>query len=208
MNAITRRVLLGAGASLCLPPAPSSALPGQLDFSILRAGIEIGRHELRLSRGGAGFTVDIRIDYAAELAASRYQHRSREVWSDDRLVSLDASTTDGGRGQSVRGRAVAEGFLVETTNQLLDSRIVPTSWWNPRILSERQALSTTTGQLIAIAVASKGTETIEAWGRPIDATRYQVSGGVQGEIWYDERATWVKSRLPGRDGAMVDYLLR
>lgn len=208
MAVITRRSMLLAAGTCCLPGAGALALPNELDFAILRQGVEIGRHELRFARGGNGLTVDIRIDYSADSAATRYQHRSREIWSDDRLVSLAASTTDGTRSYAVNGRSLPEGFQVAGTNQMLDARIVPTSWWNTRLLSERQALSTLTGQVVAIAAASKGVETIEAWGRPIDATRYQLGGGLQADIWYDDRATWVKSRFPGRDGAPVDYVLR
>lgn len=208
MGVITRRSMLLGGAAVCSTSGLALALPNELDFSILRQGVEVGRHELRFSRGGNGFTVDIRIDYAADSAAFRYQHRSREVWSEDRLVSLDASTNEGGRSYAVNGRAVPEGFLLVSANQMLDARVVPTSWWNPRLLSERQVLSTLSGQLVAISAASKGVETIEAWGRPIDATRYEVRGGLQADIWYDDRATWVKSRFAGRDGATVDYALR
>lgn len=208
MGVITRRSMLLGGGAACLPGGPALALPDTLDFAILRQGVEIGRHELRFARGGNGFTVDIRVDYEAASASARYQHRAREVWSEDRLVSLDASTVDGGRSQAVLGRAVAEGFRVEATGRVLDGRVIPGSWWNTRLLSERQALSTLTGQLVGIDVASKGVETIEARGRPIDATHYQVSGGLQAELWYDDRATWVKAQFPGRDGAMVDYALR
>lgn len=208
MGVITRRSMLLAGAASCLPGADALALPNELDFAILRQGVEIGRHELRFVRGGNGLTVDIRIDYAADSAASRYQHRAREIWSDDRLVSLTASTTDGARSYAVSGRSLPEGFQVTAPSQMLDARIVPTSWWNTRLLSERQALSTLTGQVVAIAAVSKGVETIEAWGRPIDATHYQLSGGLQADIWYDDRSTWVKSRFAGRDGVLVDYTLR
>ena len=84
-----------------LLPAVTLAAPAEthLDFTVLRGGDPVGRHQIDLIRNGDGETVSIKTAVLVRVAyipVYRFEHTGSEVWRNGRLISLRSQTNDDG----------------------------------------------------------------------------------------------------------------
>ncbi len=91
-----------ATASFLLVTSPTFAAPppgGVLDFTVLRNGSEVGRHEMLFRNEADGLKIDIRTNVAVKVAfitAYRFEHEGHEVWQGGHLARLWSKTNDDG----------------------------------------------------------------------------------------------------------------
>lgn len=209
-----------AALALALPLALSAAAAeaavpagGRLDFTVLRDGAEIGRHEMVFTNGGNGLQVDISTDVKVKVlfvTAYRFEHDGHEIWRDGRLVRLWSKTNDDGTAHELN--AAAEGAQITVVGDgeraSVDGAIVPASLWNENILKGGAILNTLDGRKMNVQVQNLGEETVQVGGRPVKAWHFSLTGDLQREVWFDERYVLVKVRFKGKDGSDIQYVLR
>lgn len=186
---------------------------GNLDFTVLRDGSEIGSHRLHFSNGGDGLRVDIKTDIKVKLllvTAYRFEHDGHEIWRDGHLTRLWSKTNDDGTKHDLTVAAADGKLVVEGDGKVADApaEIVPASLWNEGILKGGTILNTLDGRGMKVQVKNMGADVVEARGHRIQATHYAITGDLQRELWFDSNAVLVKVRFTGTDGSEIQYVLR
>ena len=197
---------------------------GRLEFAVRKAGAEIGQHVIRFSEKDGDLIVDIEASLRVRFAfvtVYRYTQRSREIWRDGALVSLESDIDDNGTPYSIRAERRDGRLIVDGHEERHDFAfgIHPLSYWNPELMRQSQGLDLQWGSLAALEVAEHGTERRSVRGTDIDAQRFNMKGTEirrgqrQARPWLDLDA-WYSS--DGRLMAMAfhyrgfdfDYVLR
>jgi hypothetical protein len=212
-----RSVIAGLGAAgiaAAMPgPARASVLaaayPTVLKFEVTREGSPIGVVMERFGREGDAERVDVYIAFLVRLLGIpvyRYEHRSREIWRDGRLIRLDTVTNDDGVAQTVRARPQGGVLLVEGAVGSIDAPrdILPSSYWHPSLIQQDRMLDSQTGRMLEIGIDRVGAERIVALGREIPAERYRMTGDLKLDLWFDAERVWQKMAFELK-GGFFDY---
>lgn len=209
------KTMLAAGLAILAisAPAGASAVPesGRLAFDVYRNGKPLGVHVLTFKEEAGALRVTVDVDLAVRigpLVAWRYRHDVRETWREGRLVALESETRKDGRDYALKVRAAADGLEVD--GQAYDGPapldLPPSTYWNRKLVEASAMLNTETGEVLPIAVEKLGSETIDAGGETITATRYRLKSKLNLDLWYDEQGRWVKLAFDAR-GSQIDYVL-
>jgi hypothetical protein len=210
-----RELLIGSSALLAtLPLAARAALPvpanNRLHFDIIRKGSKLGTHELSFAPTTDGLTVRVAVDLAYKILGVtlyRYTHRATEIWSGDQVVALQTMTDDNGDKYSVTGRRGPGGLAIQGTKApryIAPANALPATHWNQREL-EGPWINTQDGRLMRPKVTPEHVETIPAGGgRSLSARRFNLSGDVQLDMWYDDRLGWSGLSFT-KGGALIRY---
>jgi hypothetical protein len=227
------RVLVLSLALLGMSPTSFAAdgpYPPVVTFAVYRNGENVGRHVLTFAQKGGSQVVTIDSDItvrAMSLVAYRYVHHGNEVWAGEQLQSMQASTEDNGRKFTVFAQHVGSHLKVERTTagpvasaaldgfqvpdisrETLPASLMPTSQWNIRQVKQTALLNAQYGTVAHVKVVPGGREQIRTSTRSIEATRYTYSGDLRMDLWYDDRARWVKGIFVAFDGSTVEYILQ
>lgn len=208
-----------AAASFFLAASQFSAVPahaappsgGVLDFTVLRNGSEVGRHEMLFRNDADGLKIDIRTNVAVKVAfitAYRFEHEGHEVWQAGRLARLWSKTNDDGTKHVLDVTAGGEGLVVMADGKEPEksSVSIPASLWNERIVQQKSILNTLDGTRMTIQVSDLGTEAVIVKNARIPARHYALTGDLQRELWYDAQNVLVKVRFKAKDGSDIEYL--
>lgn len=211
------RIIVLAAASFFLATVQLSAARaapppgGVLDFTVLRNGSEVGRHEMLFRNEADGLKIDIRTNVAVKVAfitAYRFEHEGHEVWQGGRLARLWSKTNDDGTKHVLDVTAGGDGLVVMADGKEPEKSqtSIPASLWNERLVQQRNILNTLDGTRMSIQVADLGTEAVVVKGVPVPARHYAVTGDLQRELWYDAQNVLVKVRFKAKDGSDIEYL--
>ena len=125
----------------------------------------------------------------------------------DAPAVVETMPPDGEKGQV---EAEREGKLLEVNGTEfqgdVNGKILPSSHWNFAQTRASELLSTEDGEILKVSVSDQGTETIEAAGRPVQATKYLMDSDIDVTLWYDESGRWVKLAFTAR-GQNIEYVL-
>lgn len=200
-------------AALCLFAAlPASADSRTLAFDVLRGGSPIGTHVVSIRTSGPRTEVSIEIDLEvrfAFLTVYRYTHRSRETWSGDRLVALEAATDDNGTRTNVAARAAPDGIAVEGSagRYVAPADTYPTSYWRRDKVRRTQLLDTQSGKLVSVINTGLGARDMPVDGAAQPVEVYRVDGELAAEVGYAADGSWATLAFEAR-GARIDYIRR
>jgi hypothetical protein len=213
-----REILIGGVMIAALPSFPArgatSVLPvpvgNRLQFDIMRKGSKLGKHELSFSPAADGVTVHAAVELTYKILGVtlyHYTHRATEIWADNQVVALQAMTNDNGAQYSVTARRGPGGLAVQGSKApryIAPVDALPASHWNQREL-EGPWINTQDGRLMRPKVTAGHVETIPAGGgRSLSARRFNLSGEVQLDLWYDDHLGWSGlSFIKG--GALIRY---
>ncbi len=186
--------------------------PSSLAFSVLRKGDMIGSHSIDFTRRGEDLIVDIDIDLKLKFAfitVFRYEHRNREIWRGNRLISIDTRTDNDGTEHWITGRAEKDGFKIKSDSgeALLPADVLPSSYWHPDTRNAKALLNTQTGTLADIQVTPESDPSYVPmpWGQQA-AQAFKVSGDIDLNLWYDGRGCLLKLNFSApKDGSLIDY---
>ena len=184
-----------------------------LEFGVYRNGSPVGEHTVRFEQVDDG----LRVLTSTELAVSalfitvyRFEYESEALWRDGALASITAVTKDGGQVSEIKAESIDGVLTVEGPSGTDDGPvgIYPTNHWNAGVIGSTRVLDTFTGRIADVTLASKGVEQVSTAHGTLAATRYQYSGAIDNEVWYDANGRWVKMQFKGTDGSTIQLRCR
>ena len=182
-----------------------------LVFEIHRRGRKVGTYDVRFIEGDDALRVHSRFELSLDFLIFRYDFRydSTEVWRDGRLTRLEATVDDDGDVHVTTLRRTAAGYRLNGPDGpdtvASSAPLFPTTHWNPGVIGQDRVFNTLTGRVNRVEIRDRGAETVETAGGPRPARRYEYTGDLETEVWYDAGGRWVKLRFEGRDGSVIDY---
>ena len=187
-------VLLIAGTAYA---QSASAQSQTFDFKIYRGSGEIGTHVVKVVEEGNRTTTEVDINLKVKVAfitLYTYEHRATEIREDGKLISLSSKTDD--NGTKYWTEAIREGDEIKSKSNegefTLPGHVIPTTYWSYQTASQSEFLDSQTGQLWQLQIEKMGVENVTTLGGEIKATRYQMSGDQNLDIWYTDEGNWVK----------------
>lgn len=190
----------------------SSKVPDDRYFAITVAGDTAGYDHIRFNRKNNRLIVQrkLRIDVTFLMfSAYTYTHEATEVWQEGQLKKLESKTNDNGEKYRVSAKITEHGLKVTTndTNYVAPRNVIPSSYWNHQVVEAGRLLDTETGRMGQIDVTDEGKETLQVTGRSIKARKYDISGAVDLDLWYNKNQRWVKMKF-FNSGYKVVYHLK
>ena len=186
---------------------------GVLDFAILRNGEAIGRHVLRFKARDRD--IDVRVEASVDFRLGfiplyRFDHRAHEVWRDGALVRLSATTQDNGDDFRIEVRPNGAGLTLSINGATapIGAKIIPASLWNIALIKQNRILDPADGEIMSVATADIGGETIKIRGREVATRHYVMTGDFKRDLWYDRDGVLMRVRFKGDDGSEILYQLR
>ena len=178
--------------------------PRDLAFDVYRNGSAFGEHVVRFDDRADG-SLQVMVDIALRvgfgpLTVFRYEHEAEEIWVDEDLVSLSASTLKDGERVRVR---LTRG---DPRNEALVD-LIPSSHWSGYPPGLPAVLNTETGEPMPVEIEELGIETIRTQAGQIEARRIRMTGSVVVDLWYDLDGRWVGCAFSVR-GQDIEYRLR
>ncbi|GJL94579.1 MAG: hypothetical protein DHS20C05_09840 [Hyphococcus sp.] len=199
------RLLFGLFALLATMPASARDLDAK--FLIKHKGKVIGHHIVDVRNTEFGTVVDTKIEMRVKfgpIPVFKYDHTAREVWRDDKLISLVSNTDNNGEVSSVDAKYRDGGLYINGSEYegMAPANSAPSSYWDKSVVDAEALINTQTGEIIDIEVENLG-ETLA----PHDQTaeHYRLTGTVALNIWY-EGERWVGSNFIV-DGEELTYVL-
>jgi hypothetical protein len=159
-------------------PIPAS---NKLAFHIIRKGSAIGERSVDFAQAGDALTVSVAADIVvgiSPIALFRYTHRATVHWQAGQVVSIDATTNDGGTPPHMRARRDESGLVVEgstASRYVAPPRSLPGTHWN-RAMLNAPFINTEDGRLMSPRVTLVGMENVEVTDGSIQCQHYAVRG--------------------------------
>jgi hypothetical protein len=192
--------------------ATSAESAARWQFDVSLDGKSIGFHSFDLQQEGAQTVLTSEASFDVKflfVTAFKYRHQNTEVWRDDCLLSINASTSSNGKKQVVRGTATEESFSVQGTagSDVLPSCVQTFAYWNPSMLESNRLLNSQTGAYEDVSVTLEGRDEVPVAGTLVEALRYRLSvkaGDIT--LWYSaDDQTWLGLEAPAKGGRKLLY---
>lgn len=207
---------LGIALIACIAGVQASATSAEAGarwkFDVSLDGKPIGFHSFDLQQDGSQTVLTTEASFDVKflfVTAFKYRHQNTEVWRDDCLLSINASTSSNGKEQVVRGTATEDSFSVQGTagSEVLPSCVQTFAYWNPSMLESNRLLNSQTGAYEDVSVTLEGRDEVAVAGTPVEALRYRLSvkaGDIT--LWYSaEDQTWLGLEAPAKGGRKLLY---
>jgi Family of unknown function (DUF6134) len=195
-------------------PAPTS-VSTQTDtrrFTITRDGQPIGTQAIEINRAGEETSVNIATDLTVKvmfITAYRFEQKENERWVNGQLVGLTSKTNSNGTRHSVQVTANETGLDIKADGKVsrVDQNILPGTFWNPELLQRPTLLDTQAGKVAPLTVRDNGTENLKIKAQVVKARHYTVNSLFSQDLWYDDQARLVQSKMVASDGSVIMYHL-
>ena len=184
---------------------------GLIKFRVFRNEVPLGIVMLRFNIKEEKYIVDTQTLFDFRIGPFPlyfYALRARDEWSGNRLVRAEGVVNDDGDLFAVKGESEALGFRFSGAEGELiapPSGAMPSTYWNSALTRATKLIDLQYGRLREIRMTEIGTETIQSEGREIKATRYEMRGELDLDIWYDQRGEWVKMAFT-IDDSEIEYV--
>ena len=168
---------------------------------------DIGEHRLTVRREDDSIVVEHMAELAVEilgLTAFHRRTRFREVWQGDRLIAFDGLVEDNGKPFPVSARAEADRLVIEGRAGRIEAP-AGTAPSEPSLefaIRRERFFDSKTGALLNATVTPAGREPLKVGQDVVDATKYEVTGDLAQQVWFDATGAWVQWRLR-RQGAAI-----
>jgi hypothetical protein len=184
------------------------------EYNTLREGEPVGSHQVLVTHHDDFTSVKsqsiIKIDLLG-LSLYRFRYESEEEWDAHGLRRLLVRVDDDGQRLEISGNRSGERFqssLNDEEQKVHDMPVVPTSHWNPAILTQNRVLNTMTGGMSRIFIQPHREETIQTEQGVTEVKKHRYSGDLHLDSWYDKSGRWMGMRFEGRDGSTIEYRCR
>jgi hypothetical protein len=192
-------------------PTPDSTL----EYAVMRSGDQIGTHRIAFRRDGEQLRVDISVNVQVRvlgITVYRFTQSATETWRGERLVALESSGNDDGTPYTVRVREADGGLIAESRGNSVrfPAEAVALDVWNPAQLQRAVLIDTIEGAARRPSVRDIGERGFVVHGRPLTArgSLLEVPPDYQRWYWFDANRRLIHLELHGRDGSLVEYILR
>ncbi|MDR3438894.1 DUF6134 family protein [Telmatospirillum sp.] len=197
---------------LCCAGSPTRAadLSAVLDFSISRDGQPFGRHIIRIRRMGERTVVDNSANGDVMLGPFHlftYDYACREIWEQDRLLSLVSRTDDDGRHIKVEAESGPGGLRVSGPDGdvLLPPETIPASFWTAAAVTSATLFDPRTGKVDHVQSTLLGDESDVVDNESLSIQHYKMTGDLVADLWYDRGGLLARARFQAR-GSVFDYV--
>jgi hypothetical protein len=168
---------------------------------------DIGEHQMTVARAGDAIVVEHTAELAVEilgLTAFHRRTRFREVWRGDRLVEFEGLVEDNGEPFPVSARAEGERLVVEGSVGRIEApaATAPSEPSIERAVRRDWFFDSKTGALLNASVIPAGREPLKIGADVVEATKYEIAGELDQDVWFDATGAWVQWRL-WRQGAAI-----
>ncbi len=185
-----------------------------ITFHIMRKGDDIGTETISFDKKDSLLNVNIKIRIAVKVLfvdAYRFTFDGSETWQDARLIALNDRTNDNGEKHDVSVTLDENTdklkLTADSVSEEIPSDTMPGSWWNFALIGRKQLLDVLTGKMESVTVKKIGTEKIKVGGTDVSADHYQVSGGLERNLWYKSDGTLVRQTLV-KKGDLIEYVVK
>jgi hypothetical protein len=189
--------------------------PGRLEYSVIRDDECIGNQVVEFKTDQDKYTVkttaDISLKVVFELiTAYRFKHRSEEVWSDGKLLSVTSRTDDNGKKKILDVKRDGDLLKVDYNGKLreLPGESIPASFWHPNTPLQNLFLDPVSGKPRRVSIANVGDEPIKMGSKTITAHHYSIKGDIKRELWYGSDGRLLKYSFPAKDDSIIWVVLR
>jgi len=204
--------LMPAVAAHAMVGIPAS---GDLEFTVLRDGSEVGSHVIRFHNAGDEVKVDVETHVNVKLpligiSVYHFEHAGQEVWRGGELIALKSTTDDDGEAKAVKVWRDGDVLHVESRDEEHRSSggLLPASLWHPELVHHSVLLNTLDGHEMQVTVTDQGKDDVNVHGRTVSARHVLVSGGLNRELWYDANGVLVKVSFAAKDDSRIEYVLK
>ena len=187
---------------------------GTLQFAVELDGNSIGEHVIMFHQlPEDSIEVDIRIDLQVKFGPFtmfNYTHQNNTTWHAGRLVRMQSETDDDGRPFSLHAVARSTGLSIESSSlasYTAPPETLPTTYWMSSTVKQTRLINTQNGEFLEIRASELGSESVTGPNGLISATRYQLDGDLQIDLWYDDDETLVKLAFESRGGKVIYRLV-
>ena len=168
---------------------------------------DIGEHRMTVARQGDAIVVEHTAELAVEILGFTAFHRRtrfREVWRDDRLIEFDGLVEDNGEPFPVRARVEGEHLVVEGRAGRIEAPpgTAPSEPSLEFAIRREWFFDSKTGALLNATVTPAGREPLKVGDGVVEASKYEVTGDLEQDVWFDATGAWVQWRL-WRQGAAI-----
>lgn len=196
MNIAAAKTALLLLLSGCLLPVHASTPSSrEWNFEVFLDGKPIGFHSFNLTtsgdthelQGDARFRVKV-----LGLTVFNYSHRNVELWQDDCLQRIEASTDNNGRDLFVNGSSDGDSLLVRSgdSSSRLPGCVMTFAYWNPEILDQSRLLNAQTGEYLEVSIERLGEQTLQ--DQETTALHYRIRSNESDiDLWYSNDQDWL-----------------
>lgn len=203
--AILTVAFLSLGAIAAQAEAP-------ITLTVVRKGDDIGTHVINFEKKGDTLKVTTTTRIAVKVlfvTAYKFTFDCTETWKAGKLVALDDHTNDNGDKHAV-SVAQKDGKLVLTVDgkaQDIPADTMTGSWWNEKLTGRKELLDVLTGKIESVTIKKVGSEKVKVAGADVAADHYEVTGGLQRNLWYKADGTLVRQTVV-KKGDLIDYVTK
>lgn len=205
LKSLALAAMMTSAMSVSAPAAPAN-----ISFTVERNGSPIGTYSTRFSGSSNNLSVDVDMRLRARflgIPVYRFNYSANERWRNGQLQALDVSLDNNGEKRNLEGERAGNRFVWTANGEQrsVNGNIFPSNHWNPQVLRQNRVLNTLTGKVSRVSIRNRGTEQLQCENRTINATRYQYTGQIDTEAWYDQQGRWVGLRFKAQDGSTIFF---
>lgn len=144
-----------------------------------------------------------------------YEHKNKEIWSNDCLISLDSSTLDDGEELFVNlSNTNGSTRIITPDNNITKTSCIRSfAYWDYELINSKALLNVQTGEVIDVSYSFVGSEKININNQSIDARHYQLKGKdsagklININLWYNSNNQWLALQSKLDNGRSLRYQL-
>ncbi len=172
---------------------------------------DIGTYTNIVKRTGDTANVETKMNIAVKLlgvVVHREEAERDEHWQRDKLTLFHSRTATNGKVQEVSGEARDNTFVITSPQGTVTApaSVRPSNPWSPSILGGNVIMSTKSGRLFNMRIASETEQVVPVDGHSERLRRYEIIGDKHQFVWLDGRGTPVAFRTE-EDGSPIDFVL-
>jgi hypothetical protein len=194
-----------------LPLQVSASTSKEWRFEVFLDDNPIGFHHFHLNTSGNTRELRGEAQFSVKLLGFTvydYSHQNLELWHQDCLQRIEASTDDNGKKLFVRGNSNGGELLLEDNNgnRGMSGCVMTFAYWNSEILAQQQLLNAQTGEYLDISVQALGEKTLRMQGREVSALHYRLSTNENDiDLWYSREHDWLGLSTTTSGGRQLHY---
>jgi len=152
---------------------------------------DIGTYTNIVEQSGDAANVETQMRIVVKMlgvVVHREEAERNEHWLRDRLTLFHSRTLVNGNVEEVSGKALDNGFVINSPRGTVTApaAVRPSNPWSPAVLDGKVIMSTKSGRLFNMRIASETELPISVDGQTKHLRRYEIVGDKRQFVWMDE----------------------